>query len=179
MILGVMSDTHGNLALMFRAADLLRDRFGASVLAHLGDDWEDAEVLAAAAPEVWAVPGLWCDAFRDWRIPNARRETADGLVVALAHDEGTLARESAGAHILRVVCHAVKIDANLKSRCLGCFLILNVLTLSAPINACPHSSKMDNFFVTTRKKIMSLAVVSVFIQKNGISRFCFSVIFFL
>ncbi len=100
MILGVMSDTHGNLPLMFRAADLLRDRFGASVLAHLGDDWEDAEALAAAAPEVWAVPGLWCDAFRDWRIPNARRETADGLIVAMAHDEGTLARESAGAHLL-------------------------------------------------------------------------------
>ncbi|NLV41948.1 MAG: metallophosphoesterase family protein [Candidatus Hydrogenedentes bacterium] len=100
MILGVLSDTHGNLALMFRAADLLRDRFGASVLAHLGDDWDDALALAAAAPEVWAVPGLWCDAFHDWRIPNARRETADGLVVAMAHDEGTLAQESAGAHLL-------------------------------------------------------------------------------
>ncbi len=100
MILGVMSDTHGNLPLMFRAADLLTGRFGAEVLVHLGDDWEDAGALSAACRTVWAVPGLWCDAYRSWRVPNARSETVDGVVLAFAHDTRDLARVRAGAHIL-------------------------------------------------------------------------------
>ncbi len=100
MILGVMSDTHGNLPLMFRAADLLTGRFGAEVLVHLGDDWEDGAALAAAGRTVWAVPGLWCEAYRSWRVPNARCETVDGVVLAFAHDTRDLARVRAGALVL-------------------------------------------------------------------------------
>ena len=41
MILGVMSDTHGNTPLMLQAADRLCSEHGAEHLIHLVDNWED------------------------------------------------------------------------------------------------------------------------------------------
>ncbi|HEO69838.1 MAG TPA: hypothetical protein ENN80_01145, partial [Candidatus Hydrogenedentes bacterium] len=76
-----MSDTHGNVALMHRAAEAMEARFGATLIVHLGDDYADAELLAMAGHTVHRVPGLWCPEYHDGRVPNQLLETFDGIAV--------------------------------------------------------------------------------------------------
>lgn len=90
MKIGVLSDTHGNVRLMNRAAALLVKRFGACHLIHLGDDWEDQGFLIGVGVPVSGVPGLWCDAYHDPRIPNVRIDPFSGVHVAYAHSESDL-----------------------------------------------------------------------------------------
>ncbi len=85
MILGVISDTHGNHVLMHKAVDLLQRRFQAAHILHLGDDYEDKEVLEAEGVPVTGVPGLWCREYHDGRIPNVLRLDFAGLRVVCAH----------------------------------------------------------------------------------------------
>ena len=87
MILGVMSDTHGNVRLMHRVADLLSQKFSAEIIIHLGDDYADAGQLEMAGYAVWAVPGLWCPEYHSYRVPKARVETVLGRRIGFAHSE--------------------------------------------------------------------------------------------
>jgi uncharacterized protein len=85
MILGVLSDTHGNHALLYRALDRMEQEGRPDTVVHLGDDYEDAEWLEASGFPVVKVPGLWCDAYRDRRIPKYALFTCEGVRVACAH----------------------------------------------------------------------------------------------
>lgn len=99
MILGVLSDTHGNRALMERAARQLLDTHRAAILIHLGDDFDDAVALAAWAPEVRMVPGLWCREYRDRAVPSVWVESFAGVPVACAHADHDLPSHAAKARI--------------------------------------------------------------------------------
>lgn len=100
MILGVLSDTHQNHVLMYKAADMLVERLGASHLIHLGDNWEDKEDLERLGYSVSGVPGLWCPAYHDRHIPRVRVDEFDGVRIACAHDIQTLRTMAAGAVLL-------------------------------------------------------------------------------
>jgi len=111
MILGVLSDTHGNHRLMFEVADLMRDTLEVTTLFHLGDDYDDAEQLAYAGYDVRKVPGLWCSEYHDGRIPNCLLEEFDGVTVAAAHaDKDLRARERAAATVLTGHTHQPRIE---------------------------------------------------------------------
>lgn len=111
MILGVMSDTHGNRKLMHQAAGLLEAKLGAEVILHLGDDYTDACELARAGHTVRMVPGLWCPEYRNSRIPRQTVEEFDGVSVACAHaDKDLRYRERAAAIILTGHTHAAEIN---------------------------------------------------------------------
>lgn len=99
MILGVLSDTHGNRAMMDRAARHLLDAHRADVIIHLGDNFDDARALAAWVPEVRAVPGLWCREYRDRSVPVVWTETFAGVPVACAHADHDLAPHASAARI--------------------------------------------------------------------------------
>ena len=90
MTLGVLGDTHGNRPLMHQAVDLMLGQHGVDLFFHLGDDYADAEELAACGYPVRMVPGLWCRQYHDGRIPNRLIETIDGLTVAAAHADKDL-----------------------------------------------------------------------------------------
>lgn len=90
MILGVLSDTHGNLALMMRAAEAATEVLGAERLLHLGDNWADQEALACAGYAVTAVPGLWCPEYSSPAVLKARVDAFCGLKIAYAHDKKDL-----------------------------------------------------------------------------------------
>jgi putative phosphoesterase len=90
VILGVMSDTHGNSPLMHQVAEFMVRQLGAQVLVHLGDDYPDSEELVLSGYEVRRVPGLWCSEYRDHRIPNRIIEQFDGIAVAAVHAEKDL-----------------------------------------------------------------------------------------
>jgi len=100
MIIGVISDTHGNRALMHQVADHIRGVEKADFLIHLGDNYPDAEELAFAGHAIRMVPGLQCDAYRDHRVPNLIVETYDGLTVACTHAEHDFHGRVGHAHIL-------------------------------------------------------------------------------
>ena len=90
MVLGVMSDTHGNRKLMHQVADLMTDQLKVQLILHLGDDYPDAQELALSGRPVRMVPGLWCDAYHNARIPKRIVEDFDGLKVAMAHADKDL-----------------------------------------------------------------------------------------
>jgi putative phosphoesterase len=100
MILGVMSDTHGNRRLMCEVAATMEAAHGATVIFHLGDDYDDGEALARAGHTVRRVPGLWCAAYRDGRIPRRLLETLDGVTVACAHAEKDLRHTERAAAVI-------------------------------------------------------------------------------
>jgi putative phosphoesterase len=100
MILGVMSDTHGNVRLMHQVADLLIQKFAAEVIIHLGDDYADAGQLEMAGYTVWAVPGLWCPEYHSYRVQKARVETVLGRRIAFAHAERDISPLRPGSDLL-------------------------------------------------------------------------------
>jgi len=100
MILGVMSDTHGNRRLMHRVATDLTARFGAEILYHLGDDYEDALALEELGYAVRMVPGLWCPEYHDARVPNRRMDDVGGLTVACAHADKDLRHPERAAAVI-------------------------------------------------------------------------------
>jgi putative phosphoesterase len=99
MILGVMSDTHGNRSFLQAAAQALLTTHRADVLVHLGDNYDDGEALAALAPEVRLVPGLWCSQYRDGRVKNVVSESFGPLRTAYAHADHDLPTAAATARL--------------------------------------------------------------------------------
>lgn len=111
MVIGVISDTHGHRQLMHNVAGVLEQELGASVIYHLGDDYDDARELIDFAHEVRAVPGLWCPQYHDGRIPKRLLDTYDGVTVAACHaDQDLTAKERAAAVILNGHTHQPKLD---------------------------------------------------------------------
>ena len=101
MVLGIISDTHGNRALMHDVVNRLEQELGAQVIYHLGDDYDDAQELVDFAHEVRAVPGLWCPQYHDSRIPKRLFDTWGGVTVAACHaDKDLTAKERAAAVVL-------------------------------------------------------------------------------
>jgi len=78
VIIGVISDTHGNRTLMHAVADRIRATERADFIIHLGDNYSDAEELADAGHAVRMVPGLQCDAYHDHLVPIVIDEAFDG-----------------------------------------------------------------------------------------------------
>jgi len=84
MIVGVVSDTHGNREGMVLLAERLKS-LGIETLLHLGDDYRDLIILAQSGLEVLGVPGVYCPEYRDPMIPNRRGVELEGLKFLLTH----------------------------------------------------------------------------------------------
>jgi len=86
MVIGVLSDSHGNLELMHNALVLL-DGCGITRVYHLGDDYSDAEGLVAEGRTVGQVPGIYGPEYTDPAVPNKLVETVDGIRIMFVHAE--------------------------------------------------------------------------------------------
>ncbi len=102
MIIGVMSDTHGNRVVMHQVADYMKYMLKVELIYHLGDDYRDAQDLALAGHNVHMVPGLWCPEYESGHIPNFLIEQVDGLTLAAAHAEKDLRAQCRAAAIILV-----------------------------------------------------------------------------
>ena len=119
MRFGVMSDTHGNHAFGNRAAERMTDA-GAEFIYHLGDDYEDAELLRFAGFDVRAVPGLWCEAYRNGTVPKIIEDHAEGVSLACAHTLEDLKKHGVNAalyffghtHTAIAECHGEVLHVN-------------------------------------------------------------------
>ena len=87
MLLGILSDTHGNVEAIQEVA---RRFLAAKVnqVLHLGDDYLDVLFLEAVKLKVLAVPGLYCPEYRDPAIPNRRIENLEGVKILMTHSPG-------------------------------------------------------------------------------------------
>jgi putative phosphoesterase len=135
MILGVMSDTHGNSRLIHSVVDAMQSRFGVDVIFHLGDDYHDVDDLIAEGLAVRRVPGLWCPEYQDSRIPKRLVENFDGIAVACAHADRDLRHtERAAAIILTGHTHRAQIAL------LGRSLYVNPGHMKVPVSGNQHAS---------------------------------------
>jgi putative phosphoesterase len=87
MLVGVVSDTHGNIQGMRRLAEVLKAK-GVSTLLHVGDDYRDLKTLMQAGLEVIGVPGVYCREYGDARIPNRLVVELNGVKLLLSHTAG-------------------------------------------------------------------------------------------
>jgi putative phosphoesterase len=84
MLVGVVSDSHGNRKGLRRLAKRLQGLKVSTVL-HLGDDYRDLAVLAGEGLEVLAVPGAYCPEYARQEIPNRRVVELGGVKMLLTH----------------------------------------------------------------------------------------------
>lgn len=95
MIVGVVSDTHGNWEGLRLLADRLKNQ-GVETLLHLGDDYQDLTALAQTGLQVLGVPGVYCPEYRDPRIPNRQVVTLGTVKFLLTHTETRHRHDSPG-----------------------------------------------------------------------------------
>ncbi len=86
MVVGVVSDTHGNVEGMRRLAAQLQNQ-GVSIILHVGDDYRDLNTLKQTGLEVIGVPGVFCREYDDPRVPNRLVVELGGLKILLTHTE--------------------------------------------------------------------------------------------
>jgi putative phosphoesterase len=84
MIVGVVSDSHGNRKGLRRLAKRLQG-LKVSMVLHLGDDYRDLAVLAGEGLEVLAVPGAYCPEYARQEIPNRLVVELAGVKMLLTH----------------------------------------------------------------------------------------------
>jgi putative phosphoesterase len=84
MLLGIVSDTHGNIEAI---QEVIRHFMASAVdlVLHLGDDYLDMLFFEAAHLKILAVPGLYCPEYRDPTIPNRRIENLAGVNILMTH----------------------------------------------------------------------------------------------
>ena len=128
MIIGVISDTHGNLNLMRQVVRTIQNDYRAEVLFHLGDDYADADELVYSGNDVRRIPGLWCPAYQDG-APRQLTDTFDGLRIACAHADRDLRHtERSAAVVLLGHTHTASVEL------LGRSLYVNPGHLKSPIS---------------------------------------------
>lgn len=111
MIIGVISDTHGNRRMMHEVADYLTARHRVELIIHVGDDYADAAELAMAGHAVRMVPGLWCPEYTSGRVPKRIVETLGGITISAAHAAKDLrAAELAASIVLTGHTHVATIE---------------------------------------------------------------------
>jgi len=109
--IGVISDTHGNTALMFAAAEMLFEK-SVSEIWHLGDSYADAMALQAESPvPVTPVPGLYCPEYEDGSAPKKFILPVEGVRIAFAHAPGEFTNEDLATSDVVVNGHTHKYAA--------------------------------------------------------------------
>jgi uncharacterized protein len=84
MLLGIVSDTHGNVEAIRQVIQHFVTA-GVDLVLHLGDDYLDLLFFEAADLKILAVPGLYCPEYRDPTIPNQRFENLAGVKIFMTH----------------------------------------------------------------------------------------------
>lgn len=83
--IGVVSDTHGNLPGLRAAVREMTAREKIDLFIHLGDNYEDAEVLDEFGYEYLRVPGVFHDLYAGGQVSNRLIEEFDGWKFMLSH----------------------------------------------------------------------------------------------
>ena len=85
MRLGLMSDTHGNIDNMRRAATRMIDEFKVEQIIHLGDDMSDAQQMGMISAPLTCIPGVFEQTYQNPEIPHRYIVKLNGVKVLLSH----------------------------------------------------------------------------------------------
>jgi len=86
MKVGLISDTHGELENLREALEQLTSIYKIEKIVHLGDEWEDIEVLKGEKEiEVIVVPGVYAREYADPSIPNRIIREFNGWQILFTH----------------------------------------------------------------------------------------------
>jgi len=106
MLVGVVSDTHGNRQGMLLLAERLQS-LGVETVLHLGDDYADLAFLSQAGLQVLGVPGVYCPAYGDPNVPNRRIVELAGLKFLLTHTDTRHRHDAPGDLDPEFACYEV------------------------------------------------------------------------
>ena len=84
MKIGIMSDSHGNIEYVRKAAEYMMEA-EVEYIIHLGDDYYDARILDILPVNVVKVPGVYEAVYQDASVPNRLVENIAGLRVLITH----------------------------------------------------------------------------------------------
>ena len=87
MRVGIVSDSHGEIENLRKAARWLIDNQNVEVIIHLGDNYDDTSVLENLGVRIVKVPGVFSGYYQDADIPNRVVETFNGRKVLITHTE--------------------------------------------------------------------------------------------
>ena len=87
MRVGVVSDSHGEIENLRRAARWLIDNQNVEVIVHLGDNYDDTGVLENLGVRIVKVPGVFSSYYQDTDISNRIVETFNGRKVLITHTD--------------------------------------------------------------------------------------------
>lgn len=82
MIVGVISDSHKNVEWVEQTIEFLK-KGKAEKIIHLGDDYDDADVVAH--PEIVRIPGVFSDNYKHKDIPNRLILDFEGWHILITH----------------------------------------------------------------------------------------------
>jgi len=85
MKIGVMSDTHGSLDMMRKAANKMIDQFHVDTIIHLGDDSADVEELSSLPVALHWVPGVFESRYQNPGITNRLIKEFEEIPFLLTH----------------------------------------------------------------------------------------------
>lgn len=85
MRLGVMSDSHGNIENMRRAAHRMIDEFEVDQIIHLGDDMSDADQMGVINAPLTKIPGVFEQTYQNPEIPHRYIVKLGGMKILLSH----------------------------------------------------------------------------------------------
>ncbi len=85
MLLGVLSDTHGNIETMQGVVDRMIDKYHVESIIHLGDDMKDTEFLNTHGKKLYVVPGMYEDAWNDKNVQHRMIKEFDGVTFLISH----------------------------------------------------------------------------------------------
>ncbi|MDI6751446.1 MAG: YfcE family phosphodiesterase [bacterium] len=84
MKIGVVSDSHKNLVYLRKAIELIIEK-GAEYIIHLGDDYQDAEILSEYPIKGLRVPGVFCPEYLDKSVKNRVIEEISAVKILITH----------------------------------------------------------------------------------------------
>jgi putative phosphoesterase len=85
MLIGLVSDSHGELQNLKDAAWKLVYGWHVSLIVHLGDELEDLDAIKEMRVEMLSVPGVYCEAYRDSAVANRLIREFEGQRVLFTH----------------------------------------------------------------------------------------------
>ena len=89
MLIGLVSDSHGELENLKDAAWKLAYNWHVKLIAHLGDECEDVDAIRDMRLEIIEVPGVYCQEYQDSAITNRVLKVFEGQRVLFTHTAET------------------------------------------------------------------------------------------
>jgi hypothetical protein len=89
MLIGLVSDSHGELKNLKDAAWKLAYNWHVKLLAHLGDECEDVDAIRDMRLEIIEAPGVYCREYQDPAIPNRVLKELEGQRILFTHTAET------------------------------------------------------------------------------------------